>query len=68
MQTSLILPKSLANPIFLFTFAPQNLNTVKNMTTIIITAIQVLPQRHAGKTLVTFAANGGNVNMDPSLR
>ena len=27
-----------------------------------------LPQRHAGKTLVTFAANGGIVNVDPSLR
>ena len=27
-----------------------------------------LPQRHGGKTLVTFAANGGNVIMDPSLR
>ena len=37
------------------------------MTTIIITTIQVLPQQHAGKTLVTFAANGGNVNVDPSL-
>ena len=27
-----------------------------------------LPQRHGGKTLLTFAANGGNVIMDPSLR
>jgi hypothetical protein len=27
-----------------------------------------LPQRHGGKTLVTFAANGGNVIMDPSLQ
>ena len=26
------------------------------------------PQRHGGKTLVTFAANGGNVIMDPSLQ
>ena len=27
-----------------------------------------LPQRHGGKTLVTFAANGGNVIKDPSLQ
>ena len=68
MQTSFFPQKSLANSFFISTFAPQNLNTVKNMTTIIITTIQVLSQRHAGKTLVTFAANGGNVIMDPSLR
>ena len=27
-----------------------------------------LPQRHGGRTLVTFAANGGNVILDPSLQ
>lgn len=67
MQTSFFPQKSLANSFFLSTFAPQNLNTVKNMTTIIITTIQEPPLQHKGETLISYADNGGRVIIDSPL-